>query len=43
LQDEKGPFSPGFDIRQTGQVLWKIRKTRHLWEHITSQFVIGQR
>lgn len=43
LADGNGVFSPGFSIRETGQVLWKIRKTRHLWEHITSQFVMAQR
>ena len=43
LQDNNGVFSPGFDIREKGEVLWKIRKTRNLWEHITSQFVLGQR
>ena len=36
-------FSPGFRIDKTGEVSWKIRKTRHLWEHITSQFVMAQR
>lgn len=43
LQGESGTFSPGFRIKETGQVLWKIRKTRNLWEHITSEFVIAQR
>ena len=43
LQDDGGIFSPGFSIRETGRVQWKIRKTRNLWEHITSQFVIAQR
>ena len=43
LQDDDGIFSPGFSIRETGRVQWKIRKTRNLWEHITSQFVIAQR
>ncbi len=43
LQEGNGIFSPGFSIRETGRVQWKIRKTRNLWEHITSQFVIGQR
>jgi len=43
LGDASGLFSPGFNIRETGEVLWKIRKTRNLWEHITSQFIIAQR
>jgi SAM-dependent methyltransferase len=43
LQDNAGPFSPALAIRTTGRVLWKIRKTRNLWEHITSQFVMAQR
>jgi SAM-dependent methyltransferase len=43
LKDAGGVFSPGFHIQETGQVLWKIRKTRNLWEHITSQFVMAQR
>ena len=43
LQDPGSVFSPGFTIRDMGQVLWKIRKTRNLWEHITSQFVVAHR
>jgi SAM-dependent methyltransferase len=43
LQDDAGLFSPGLSVRETGRVLWKIRKTRNLWEHITSQFVMAQR
>ena len=43
LQNGNGIFSPGFSIRETGRVHWKIRKTQNLWEHITSQFVIAQR
>jgi uncharacterized protein YbaR (Trm112 family) len=43
LQDDTGIFSPAMSIRKTGRVLWKIRKTRNLWEHITSQFVMAQR
>lgn len=43
LQDNAGIFSPGLSIRERGKVLWKIRKTRNLWEHITSQFVMAQR
>lgn len=43
LENGSGVFTPSFKVRQTGQVLWKIRKTRNLWEHITSQFVVAQR
>lgn len=43
IEDPDGVFSPGFTIREKGEVLWKIRKTRNLWEHITSQFVIANR
>jgi uncharacterized protein YbaR (Trm112 family)/SAM-dependent methyltransferase len=43
LEDPDGILSPGLGIREKGQVLWKIRKTRNLWEHITSQFVMAQR
>ena len=32
-----------FDVKAKGEVLWKIRKTRNLWEYITSQFIIGTR
>ncbi|WP_320044197.1 methyltransferase domain-containing protein [uncultured Desulfobacter sp.] len=43
LQDSESVFSPGFAIQDMGQVLWKIRKTQNLWEHIISQFVVAQR
>jgi SAM-dependent methyltransferase/uncharacterized protein YbaR (Trm112 family) len=43
LQEPESVFFPGFTIQDMGQVLWKIRKTRNLWEHITSQFVVAQR
>ncbi len=43
LEDAQGPFAPGFTIEDKGQLLWKIRKTRHLWEHITSQFILAAR
>ena len=43
LEEPDGIFSPRLSIREKGQVLWKIRKTRNLWEHITSQFVMAQR
>lgn len=43
LQSPAGIFAPGFELRETGEVHWKIRKTRNLWEHITSQFIVAQR
>ena len=43
LREETGIFAPGFDILSSGEVEWKIRKTRHLREHITSQFIIARR
>jgi len=43
LQEGSGIFSPEFGIQEIGGLQWKIRKTRNLWEHITSQFVIAQR
>ena len=36
-------FKPVLEIVNSGAVSWKIRKTENLWEHITSQFLIGQR
>lgn len=36
-------FDPGFTVSETGDILWKIRKTQNLWEHIHSQFIIGER
>jgi SAM-dependent methyltransferase/uncharacterized protein YbaR (Trm112 family) len=36
-------FDPPFDIARQGDVSWKIRKTENLWEHITSQFLVGHR
>lgn len=43
IEEGEGGFGPGFSILETGRVLWKIRKTRNLWEHITSQFIIAQK
>ncbi len=43
LKGESGVFTPGFFIQEKGDVHWKIRKTQHLYEHITSQFVIAER
>lgn len=40
---EQGVFDPPFTIREKGSVVWKIRKTANLWEHIHSQFIIGER
>lgn len=36
-------FDPPLQIAADGDVAWKIRKTAHLWEHITSQFLVGIR
>lgn len=36
-------FTPPLSIVSEGNVSWKIRKTENLWEHITSQFLVGQR
>jgi SAM-dependent methyltransferase len=43
LAGEYGVFAPPFTIIDDGNVDWKIRKTENLWEHITSQFLVGQR
>ena len=43
MAEDRDVFDPGFTIEATGDVLWKIRKTQHLWEHITSQFIFGRR
>lgn len=36
-------FSPPLAICDDGDVSWKIRKTANLWEHITSQYLVGRR
>ena len=36
-------FEPPLAIREKGRVHWKIRKTENLWEHITSQYLVGSR
>ncbi len=36
-------FDPPLEIADQGEVSWKIRKTENLWEHITSQFLVGCR
>jgi hypothetical protein len=36
-------IKPALEIIDSGAVSWKIRKTENLWEHITSQFLAGQR
>ncbi len=38
-----GIFDPPFEIMDKGGVSWKIRKTENLWEHISSQFIVGTR
>ncbi len=43
LSGEDGIFDPPLKIREKGDVVWKIRKTENLWEHIHSQFIIGER
>lgn len=40
---EYGVFSPPLSIEGEGEAAWKIRKTAHLWEHITSQYLVGYR
>lgn len=40
---EFGVFDPPLKITADGEVAWKIRKTAHLWEHITSQYLVGRR
>lgn len=36
-------FDPPLEITARSNVSWKIRKTENLWEHINSQFIIGNR
>lgn len=36
-------FDPPFVLIAQGETAWKIRKTAHLWEHITSQYLVGYR
>lgn len=36
-------FNPPLEIAEEGNIAWKIRKTENLWEHITSQFLVGTR
>jgi len=43
MGSEKTLFSPPLDIVEEGDISWKIRKTENLWEHITSQFLVGTR
>jgi SAM-dependent methyltransferase len=40
---EFGVFDPPLDVADDGHVAWKIRKTENLWEHITSQYLVGRR
>ncbi|SCY34995.1 class I SAM-dependent methyltransferase [Desulfoluna spongiiphila] len=43
MAGDGGTFHPPFEILDQGDVDWKIRKTENLWEHITSQFLVGVR
>jgi len=43
FRGEFGVFDPPLEIAADGEVAWKIRKTAHLWEHITSQYLVGRR
>lgn len=43
LTGKDGVMNPPLEIVEHGKVDWKIRKTENLWEHITSQFVVGTR
>jgi SAM-dependent methyltransferase len=38
-----GIFDPPLKITADGEVSWRIRKTANLWEHITSQYLVGER
>ncbi len=40
---EFGVFDPSLEIVADGDAAWKIRKTQNLWEHITSQYLVGRR
>ena len=40
---EYGVFDPPLEVSAAGDVAWKIRKTQNLWEHITSQYLVGRR
>jgi SAM-dependent methyltransferase len=43
FKGEFNVFTPPLGIVADGEVAWKIRKTAHLWEHITSQYLVGHR
>ena len=43
LTGSGGVFDPPFQVSKKGDVVWKIRKTENLWEHIRSQYLIGVR
>lgn len=43
FRGEFNVFDPPLEIITDGEVAWKIRKTAHLWEHITSQYLVGHR
>jgi len=43
MDSDNSLFNPPLKILEQGDVSWKIRKTENLWEHITSQFLVGAR
>jgi hypothetical protein len=43
MSSDKSLFNPPLEIVEEGDVSWKIRKTDNLWEHITSQYLVGTR
>ena len=43
MTSKESLFSPPLEIVEEGSVSWRIRKTENLWEHITSQFLVGTR
>ena len=43
FQGKDHVFNPPMAIREKGKVSWKIRKTENLWEHITSEYMVGER
>ena len=43
ISGEDEIFSPPMTVTEKGHISWRIRKTEHLWEHITSQYLVGTR
>ena len=43
MRGDGGIIDPPLTIADKKDVAWKIRKTRNLWEHITSQMILGTR